>query len=99
MSEVLKDIINALRNGTVPAEGTEYIAVGIDEELKEIASQLEYVRKDKSAFKFIIGDYGSGKTFFSTAVREMAFSKNFVVSSVVISSEAPLHNFEELYRK
>jgi hypothetical protein len=99
MSEVLKDIINALRNGTVPAEGTEYIAVGIDEELKEIESQLEYVRKDKSAFKFIIGDYGSGKTFFSTAVREMAFSKNFVVSSVVISSEAPLHNFEELYRK
>jgi dienelactone hydrolase len=99
MSEVLKDIINALRNGTVPAEGTEYIAVGIDDELKEIESQLEYVRKDKSAFKFIIGDYGSGKTFFSTAVREMAFSKNFVVSSVVISSEAPLHNFEELYRK
>ena len=47
MSEVLKDIINALRNGTVPAEGTEYIAVGIDEELKEIESQLEYVRKDK----------------------------------------------------
>jgi len=48
MSEVLKDIINALRNGTVPAEGTEYIAVGIDDELKEIESQLEYVRKDKS---------------------------------------------------
>lgn len=99
MKEVLRDIIDSLRNGTVPAEGTEKIAVGIDDELEEISEQLDKVQKGKSSFKFVIGDYGSGKTFFSTAVREMAYEKGFVVSSVVISQEAPLHKFEELYRK
>lgn len=99
MEEVLKDIIDSLRNGTVPSEGTENIAVGIDDELEEINNQLDKVKNDKSSFKFIIGDYGSGKTFFSTSVRELAYRKDFVVSSVVISQEAPLHKFEELYRK
>lgn len=99
MEEVLKGIIDSLRNGTVPSEGTENIAVGIDDELEEINGQLDKVKNDKSAFKFIIGDYGSGKTFFSTSVRELAYRKDFVVSSVVISQEAPLHKFEELYRK
>jgi len=98
-NEILKDIIDSLRNGTVPSEGTENIAVGIDDELSEIVKQLDNVQKGKSSFKFVIGDYGSGKTFFSTAVREMAYDKGFVVSSVVISQEAPLHKFEELYRK
>lgn len=97
--EILKDVIDSLRNGTVPAEGTENIAVGIDSELSEIEKQLDNVQKNKSSFKFIIGDYGSGKTFFSTAVREMAYDKGFVVSSVVVSQEAPLHKFEGLYQK
>lgn len=99
MNEILKDIVDSLRNGTVPSGGTENIAVGIDDELEEIAEQFDKVQKGKSSFKFVIGDYGSGKTFFSTAVREMAYDKSFVVSSVVISQEAPLHKFEELYRK
>lgn len=99
MSDTLVEIIDSLRNGTVPAEGTENIAVGIADELVEIENRLEGIKNNKSSFKFIIGDYGSGKTFFSTAVREMAYGKNFVVSSVVISQEAPLHKFEELYRK
>ncbi|NLK93522.1 MAG: DUF2791 family P-loop domain-containing protein, partial [Bacteroidales bacterium] len=97
--EILKDVIDSLRNGTVPAERTENIAVGIDSELSEIEKQLDNVQKNKSSFKFIIGDYGSGKTFFSTAVREMAYDKGFVVSSVVVSQEAPLHKFEGLYQK
>jgi P-loop Domain of unknown function (DUF2791) len=100
MSEsISSNIIKALRNGTVPAEGTEKISVGIEQELEQIESQIYEVQNGKSDFKFIIGDYGSGKTFFSTSVRELAFEKNFVVSSVVISQEAPLHKFEVLYKK
>lgn len=96
---VESNIIKALRNGTVPAEGTEKIAVGIEQELEQIESQLDDVQGGKTDFKFIIGDYGSGKTFFSTSVRELGFDKGFVVSSVVISQEAPLHKFEVLYRR
>src|SRR5690606_21848247 len=96
---VESNIIKALRNGTVPAEGTEKIAVGIEQELEQIESQLNDVQNGKTEYKFIIGDDGSRKTFFSTSVRELGFDKDFVVSSVVISQEAPLHKFEVLYRR
>ncbi|WP_353892470.1 BREX system ATP-binding protein BrxD [Proteinivorax hydrogeniformans] len=99
MGNSLVAIIDSLRNGTVPSEGTDKIAVGIDDELNEISNQLNKVEEGGGSFKFIIGDYGSGKTFFSSSVREKAFQRQFVVSSVVISQEAPLHKFEELYSK
>ena len=96
---ISSEVIRSLRNGTVPLEGTELIAVGIDKELNEIESQLDKVKVGSSDFKFIIGDYGSGKTFFASSVRKLAFDKNFVVSSVVISSETPLNKFEDVYKK
>lgn len=96
---ISSEVIKALRNGTVPLEGTELIAVGIDKELNEIENQLDKVKSGSSDFKFIIGDYGSGKTFFASSVRKLAFDKNFVVSSVVISSETPLNRFEDVYKK
>lgn len=96
---ISSEVIRSLRHGTVPLEGTELIAVGIDKELNEIESQLDKVKLGSSDFKFIIGDYGSGKTFFASSVRKLAFDKNFVVSSVVISSETPLNRFEDVYKK
>ncbi len=63
---ISSEVIKALRNGTVPLEGTELIAVGIDKELNEIENQLDKVKSGSSDFKFIIGDYGSGKTFFAS---------------------------------
>lgn len=94
-----ESVIKALRNGTVPLEGTELIAVGIEDELKEIKSQLTNVSQGKSDFKMIIGDYGSGKTFFGASVRQVAFQMNFIVSNIIISQEAPLNKFEEVYKK
>lgn len=96
---ISSEVIRALRNGTVPLEGTELIAVGIDKELNEIDNQLEKVKIGNSDFKFIIGDYGSGKTFFASSVRKLAYDKKFIVSSVVVSSETPLNKFEEVYKK
>jgi hypothetical protein len=98
-NKLFLDIISSLRNGTVPSEGTNELAVGIDEELDEVFSQLNSVKEKKSAFKFIVGDYGSGKTFLSTAIKEMAFNEKFVVSSLVISKDTPFHKFDELYKK
>lgn len=96
---VSSEVIRSLRNGTVPLEGTELIAVGIDKELQEIETQLDKVKIGSSDFKFIIGDYGSGKTFFASSVRKLSYDKNFIVSSVVVSSETPLNKFEEVYKK
>jgi adenosylhomocysteinase len=85
------NIINAIRRGTVPAGGLERIAVGLDIEEEVIAKQLDYVALGGGDTKFIRGEYGSGKTFLVARSLEIARSKGFVTSQVVISSSAPLH--------
>jgi hypothetical protein len=85
-----RDIINALRDGTVPGRGLSGLAVGIDEPLNAIREQLDYVASGKTAIRFIEGSYGSGKTFLCSVVREEALNQGFVVSTVVVSPDAPL---------
>lgn len=91
------DIINALRRGTVPAQGLHHLAVGIDLEIKTIQEQLEYVRSGRGDFKFIRGAYGAGKTFLASLALESALDQKFVVSQVVISVDTPLHKLDRVY--
>ncbi|HNX17447.1 MAG TPA: BREX system ATP-binding protein BrxD [Methanoregula sp.] len=93
------NIINALRRGTVPADGLERIAVGLDLEENVISRQLDYVAEGGGDLKFIRGDYGSGKTFFVARALEIAGSKNFVTAHVFVSPEAPLSKPKALYHQ
>jgi adenosylhomocysteinase len=93
------NIINALRRGTVPAGGLERIAVGVDVEEEVIAKQLDYVAQGGGDLKFIRGEYGSGKTFLVARALEIARSKGFVTSHVVISPQAPLHKLRAVYQQ
>ena len=93
------NIINALRRGTVPASGLERIAVGLDVEEETIATQLDFVTRGGGDIKFIRGEYGSGKTFLVARALEIARSKNFVTSHVVISQTAPLHKLKGIYQQ
>lgn len=93
------NIINALRRGTVPAGGLERIAVGLDIEENVIGRQLDYVAQGGGDSKFIRGEYGSGKTFLVARALEIARSKGFVTSQVVISSQAPLHKLRGIYQQ
>jgi adenosylhomocysteinase len=93
------NIINALRRGTVPAGGLERIAVGLDIEEDVIGRQLDYVAQGGGDTKFIRGEYGSGKTFLVARALEIARSKGFVTSQVVISSQAPLHKLRGIYQQ
>ena len=63
------------------------MVVGLEKETKEIQNQLEYIKQNRSDFKFINGDYGSGKTFLCSLVREHALKDNFLVSVLTISQE------------
>jgi adenosylhomocysteinase len=92
-------IINALRRGTVPAGGLERIAVGLDVEEGVIGKQLDFVASGGGDVKFIRGEYGSGKTFLVARALEIARSKGFVTSRVVISPQTPLHKFSAVYRQ
>jgi adenosylhomocysteinase len=93
------NIINALRRGTVPASGLERIAVGLDIEENVISRQLDYVAQGGGDTKFIRGEYGSGKTFLVARALEIARSKGFVTSQVVISSQTPLHKLRGIYQQ
>jgi len=93
------NIITALRRGTVPATGLERIAVGLNVEEEVIGRQLDYVSQGGGDLKFIRGDYGSGKTFLIARALEIARSKGFVTSHVVVSPSAPLYRIKAMYQQ
>lgn len=95
-----RDIINALRKGTVPQRGLDFLAVGLDRFEPVMAEELGDVAQGGSAFKAVRGDYGCGKTFFGRWVQETAKRKGFAVAEVQVSeTETPLHRLETVYRR
>lgn len=101
-----RDIVDALRNGTVPRAGLHEYAVGLDrhmqameEQLDRVASGRGDVRSGRGEVKFVRGEYGAGKTFLTHLLVETALRKGFVVSKVVISKDTPLHKLDEVYHE
>lgn len=93
-------IMNALRAGTVPSEGLEHFAVGLEQQTNILSEQREWVASGRSAFKFVRGGYGSGKTFLTSLAAAEASQSNFLVSKVVISAtDTPLYRLAGVYRR
>ncbi len=80
-------IINALKGGVVPRIGLEYIAVGRDAEIGALLHDIEIIADGGSAFRFIVGKYGSGKSFLLQTIRNYAAEKGFVVADCDLSPE------------
>lgn len=98
--EVATTIINALRNGTVPPEGLEHYAVGLEGPMKGLREQRGFVAQGRGAYKFLRGSYGSGKTFLSSLAAAEALENGFMTSKVVISvADTPLYKLSEVYRR
>jgi bacteriophage exclusion system BrxC/D-like protein len=95
-----RDIIAALRKGTVPQRGLDFFAVGLGPFEPVISEELADVAQGGSVFKAVRGDYGCGKTFFGRWVQEHAKKKGFAAAEVQISeTETPLHRLETVYRR
>lgn len=95
-----REIISALRKGTVPQRGLDFLAVGLQRFEPVIGAELADVAQGGSMFKAVRGDYGCGKTFFGRWVQEYAKKKGFAVAEVQISeTETPLHRLETVYRR
>ncbi len=62
-------IIQSLKSGVTPKIGIQHIQVGRINELNALVKDIERVSDGGSAFRLIIGDYGSGKTFVLSVVR------------------------------
>ena len=67
-------IIQALRAGVVPRLGLQHIQVGRAREIAEMVRDVERIVEGGAAIRFVIGEYGSGKTFFLNLVRLVALA-------------------------
>jgi hypothetical protein len=83
-------ILNSLSAGVVPRIGLEYIAVGRKREIQTILGDLDNLSRGAAVFRFIVGRYGSGKTFFLQAIRNYAMDRDFVVADADLSPEKRL---------
>ncbi len=95
-----REVIDALRRGTVPQRSLDAFAVGMQPFENALDAELALVKSGGSVFKALRGEYGSGKTFFARWMQERAKKAGFVVAEVQISeTETPLHRLETVYRR
>ncbi|UPK71190.1 BREX system ATP-binding domain-containing protein [Chitinophaga filiformis] len=85
-----RDIIDALRHGVVPKNNLDLVMVGQQTARAHLTDILFEVNQNKSHFKFIRGQYGAGKTFLCSWLKEFALNNEFAVSSINISHDQPL---------
>ena len=84
-------ILQSLRAGVVPRRGHQHIQVGRVDEVRSLAQDIDRIRDGGSAIRFVIGEYGSGKTFFLFVVRAIALEKGLVSSTADLSPDRRLH--------
>ena len=84
-------IIQALRAGVVPKLGLQHIQVGRVREVEEMVKDVDRILDGGATIRFIIGEYGAGKTFFLNLVRLVALEKGLVVFSGDLGPDRRLH--------
>ncbi|RVW03221.1 BREX system ATP-binding protein BrxD [Rhodococcus spongiicola] len=95
-----REILDALRRGTVPSNGLDQLAVGLGRFETELDAELSVVAAGGAMFKAVRGDYGSGKTFFARWLADRATKRGFAVAEVQINEiDTPLHKLETVYRR
>lgn len=80
-------VINALKGGVVPRVGLEYITVGRTQEINAFLHDIDIIADGGATFRFIVGKYGSGKSFLLQTIRNYATAKGFVVVDADLSPE------------
>ncbi|EJG07255.1 hypothetical protein Metli_1299 [Methanofollis liminatans DSM 4140] len=84
-------IIQSLQAGVVPRIGLQHIQVGRKDEINAIITDLDRITDDGATIRFVIGRYGSGKSFFLNLSRLVALEKQFVVVQADITPDRRLH--------
>ena len=95
-----REVIDALRRGTVPANGLDILAVGLERFHQSVEEELDSVAGGGAVVKAVRGEYGTGKTFYTRHLAEKAMRRGFASAEVQISeTETPLHKLETVYRR
>lgn len=84
-------VIQSLRAGVVPRTGQHLIQVGRVKEIEALMRDIHRITDSGSAFRIVIGEYGSGKTFFLNLVRAIAMEKKLVTMHADLNPDRRLH--------
>ena len=84
-------VIQSLRAGVVPRTGQHLIQVGRVNEIAALIKDIERIADNGSGIRFVIGEYGSGKTFFLNLVRSIALEKRLVTAHADLTPDRRLH--------
>jgi hypothetical protein len=84
-------ILKALRAGVVPRVGLQHIQVGRKAEVQAVLRDLDHAADGGAGVRFVIGRFGSGKSFFLNLANIVALEKGFLVARADITTDRRLH--------
>ena len=87
---ILSQLMNSLSAGVVPRAGAPYIAIGRTDEIAAMTDDMKRVAEGEGAMRFLIGRYGSGKSFLIQLLRGYALERGFVTADCDLSIERRL---------
>ena len=88
---ILGSLLASVSAGVVPRSGAPYIAIGRQDEIKALLSDLEHINEGGGVMRFVIGRYGSGKSFLMQLVRGYALERDFITADADLSPERRLY--------
>lgn len=87
---IAQTILNSLKGGVVPRIGLPYVTVGRKSEIEALLHDVDIIAEGGASFRFIVGRYGSGKSFLLQTIRNYVMDRGFVVADADLSPERRL---------
>jgi hypothetical protein len=84
-------VIQSLRAGVSPRHGQHLIQVGRSHEIETLIQDIDRIADGGSTIRFVIGEYGAGKTFFLNLVRAVAMERKLVTANADLNPDRRLH--------
>ena len=88
---ILTSLLSSVSAGVVPRAGAPYIAIGRRDEIAALLGDLEAVNEGGGSMRFLIGRYGSGKSFLMQLIRGYALERGFLTADADLSPERRLY--------
>ena len=88
---IAQTVLNSLKGGVVPRIGLPYIAVGRKSEIEALLHDVDVIGEGGASFRFVVGRYGSGKSFLIQTIRNYVMDRGFIVADADLSPERRLH--------
>ena len=87
---IAQTVLNSLKGGVVPRIGLPYITVGRKSEIQALLHDVDIISEGGASFRFIVGKYGSGKSFLLQTIRNYVMDRGFIVADADLSPERRL---------